>query len=136
MSLSEQDRFALQIPGAAMNTVKRNYYQKDLLDWCSYAGVEIKWPDTFPLRSVLPLRVTLAASCDPDLIARICESLKTFINTKLHSGIQTVQHGEKTRTLVTLKVCMYSETSDKGHSERGQTSQQRTCQKYLRIHTL
>ena len=106
MSLSEQDRFALQIPGAAMNTVKRNYYQKDLLDWCSYAGVEIKWPDTFPLRSVLPLRVTLAASCDPDLIARICESLKTFINTKLHSGIQTVQHGEKTRTLVTLKyVC-------------------------------
>ena len=30
----------------------------------------------------------------------------------------------------------YSETSDKGHSERGQTSQQRTHQLYSSIHTL
>ena len=31
---------------------------------------------------------------------------------------------------------VYSETSDKGHSERGQTSQQRTSRKYSCIHTL
>ena len=30
-------------------------------------------------------------------------------------------------------MCMYSETSDKGHSERGQTSQQRTHQMYSSI---
>ena len=35
-----------------------------------------------------------------------------------------------------ILMCMYSETSDKGHSERGQTSQQRTHHLYSSIHTL
>ena len=36
----------------------------------------------------------------------------------------------------TIKLYVYSETSDKGYSERGQTSQQRTSHKYSCIHTL
>ena len=38
--------------------------------------------------------------------------------------------------LVYVMYVLYSETSDKGHSKRGQTSQQRTSQKYSCIHTL
>lgn len=63
-----------KVPAAAMNPTKRDYHQKDLLDWCSYAQIKLRWPDTFPIRSVLPLRVTLAANCDPALIAIICKS--------------------------------------------------------------
>ena len=58
-----------------MSLTKQEYYKKDLQDWCSYAGVEINWPETFPLRSVLPLRVTLAANCDPAIIEKICKSV-------------------------------------------------------------
>ncbi len=35
-----------------------------------------------------------------------------------------------------LEIGTYSETSDKRHSERGQTSQQRTSQKYSSIYTI
>jgi 2-hydroxychromene-2-carboxylate isomerase len=38
------------------------YYAKEI------AQVPMIWPDFFPLRSVLPLRVTIAAGCDPSLI--------------------------------------------------------------------
>lgn len=63
----------IKVPAAAMNSSKRKYYQKDMLDWASYAGVKIQWPEVFPIRTVLPLRVILAASCDPHLISCICE---------------------------------------------------------------
>ena len=56
-----------------MNEVKRQYFQKDLLDWADFSGIKLQWPDTFPLRSVLPLRVTLASGCDPKVIDTICE---------------------------------------------------------------
>ena len=62
----------LQIPAAAMSEAKRTYFQKDLSDWCEYAGLKLRWPDTFPIRTVLPLRVTLASGCDPTLITHIC----------------------------------------------------------------
>lgn len=57
-----------------MTEAKRNYYQKDMQDWIDFAGVKFQWPDSFPIRSVLPLRVTLAAGCDPKVIDVICES--------------------------------------------------------------
>ena len=38
--------------------------------------------------------------------------------------------------LWTTSTYVYSENSDKGHSERGQTSQQRTSQKYSYVYTL
>ena len=57
-----------------MSESKRNYYQQDLKDWCQYAGVELVFPQAFPLRTVLPLRVTLASSCDPVLIQTLCKS--------------------------------------------------------------
>lgn len=47
--------------------------EQDLQDWCGYAGVELHWPTAFPLRSVLPLRVTLASHCEPRLIKSLCE---------------------------------------------------------------
>ena len=46
--------------------------QQDLKDWTSYAGVGLQWPEAFPLRTVLPLRVTLAAGCPPQLIHALC----------------------------------------------------------------
>ncbi len=58
-----------------MNEAKRNYFRQDLFDWSDYAGVKLTWPDTFPLRTVLPLRVTLAADCDPNLIQHLCMAI-------------------------------------------------------------
>ena len=63
-----------------MSEAKRNYYQQDLQDWCQYAGVELVFPQAFPLRTVLPLRVTLASGCDPMLIQTLC---KSFFTTRL-----------------------------------------------------
>ena len=56
-----------------MNPMKRDYFRKDMRDWCSYAGVKLQWPASFPIRTVLPLRVALAADCDFDIITHMCE---------------------------------------------------------------
>lgn len=56
------------VPMTGMSPVKVQYMQQDLKDWTSYAGVGLQWPEAFPLRTVLPLRVTLAAGCPPQLI--------------------------------------------------------------------
>ena len=58
---------------SVMSEAKRNYFMQDFRDWCEYIGVEARWPDAFPLRSVLPLRLTLAAHCDPVLIKTLRE---------------------------------------------------------------
>ena len=70
---------------ATVPEVKRNYYQQDLRDWCKYAGVELRWPDTFPLRTVLPLRVTLVAACDPKLIKHLCELFMQHASIMIHN---------------------------------------------------
>ncbi len=62
----------VQVPAVAMNEAKRNYYTQDLHDWCQYAGVKLQFPSTFPLRTVLPLRATLASNCDPTIIRTLC----------------------------------------------------------------
>lgn len=59
---------APNVPAAAMSEAKRNYYTQDLKDWCDYCDVKLKFPSTFPLRTVLPLRATIASKCDPTVI--------------------------------------------------------------------
>ena len=56
-----------------MSTQKQTYYQRDMEDWCDSAGVDLNFPDVFPIRSVLPLRATLAGQCDPAIIQTLCE---------------------------------------------------------------
>jgi len=56
-----------------LSEAKQRYMQQDFSDWCEYASVPLHWPDAFPLRTVLPLRVTLAAGCDPKLIRALCK---------------------------------------------------------------
>ena len=56
-----------------MSTQKQTYYQQDMEDWCDFAGVDLNFPDVFPIRSVLPLRATLASQCDPAIIQTLCE---------------------------------------------------------------
>ena len=90
-----------------MNETKRTYFQKDLLDWCSYAGVKLNWPDVFPIRTVLPLRVILAANCDPGIITCICKfNIYRFISNIFF--MQFMQLGLRTRTLVIQRYDMTS----------------------------
>ncbi|CAI8052783.1 2-hydroxychromene-2-carboxylate isomerase [Geodia barretti] len=56
------------VPLTTMSTQKQTYYQQDMEDWCDFAGVDLNFPDVFPIRSVLPLRATLASQCDPAII--------------------------------------------------------------------
>lgn len=69
----------VQVPMSVLSEAKRRYLAKDLQDLCMYSGVELNWPDVFPLRSVLPLRLTLAAKCDPLLIKLLCECLLEMV---------------------------------------------------------
>lgn len=44
----------------ALSEAKRAYSGQDIQDWCSFYGnVPLRFPDAFPLRTVLPLRLTL-----------------------------------------------------------------------------
>ncbi|KAJ7392756.1 hypothetical protein OS493_010411 [Desmophyllum pertusum] len=47
------------VPMQAISEAKRNYGRKDLLDWAECRGVEFQFTSTFPLRTILPLRVSL-----------------------------------------------------------------------------
>jgi 2-hydroxychromene-2-carboxylate isomerase len=49
----------VDIPIAAMSEAKRQYSLKDLHRWADLYGVPFQWNATFPLRTVLPLRVFL-----------------------------------------------------------------------------
>ena len=86
-----------------MSEAKRQYMVRDLHDWCEYCGAEFKWPDAFPIRSVLPLRLTLAANSQPALIKAICKSV--IISTQeicfdiVMMIFQLQQPGGITRTL-------------------------------------
>lgn len=40
---------------------KMAYMQKDLQDWCAIQGIEINWPDIFPVNSVAAMRGALYA---------------------------------------------------------------------------
>ena len=44
----------------------------DVQDWASYYGIPILWPSIFPIRTVQPLRVTIASDNNPTLIRRLC----------------------------------------------------------------
>jgi 2-hydroxychromene-2-carboxylate isomerase len=50
------------VPLCTMNPPKQAYVRRDLHDWAAWWGVPFAFPQRFPLRSVLPLRVAL---CEP-----------------------------------------------------------------------
>mmetsp|Transcript_10243 Transcript_10243/g.20066 ORF Transcript_10243/g.20066 Transcript_10243/m.20066 type:complete len:450 (+) Transcript_10243:94-1443(+) len=48
------------VPMLAVSPAKRAYGGLDLKDWCQfYGGIKLRFPDEFPLRTVLPLRVAI-----------------------------------------------------------------------------
>lgn len=47
------------VPLLAMSEPRRRYFARDLDDWARLWGVPFRFPDTFPLRTVLALRVAL-----------------------------------------------------------------------------
>lgn len=64
------------VPLLTMSEAKRRYQSADMRRQAEHHGVELNWPDLFPLRTVLPLRVTLLALRDhaeaaPALIHRL-----------------------------------------------------------------
>jgi 2-hydroxychromene-2-carboxylate isomerase len=58
----------VQVPMFEMSDAKRDFVAKDLLRQADEIGVALKWPSRFPMNSVLPLRVTLAAGVPHDLV--------------------------------------------------------------------
>ena len=49
------------VPIATMPPAKQQYIMKDMARWAEYRGVELRFPTGFPLRTVKPLRLVLAA---------------------------------------------------------------------------
>ncbi|XP_031557502.1 uncharacterized protein LOC116294112 isoform X2 [Actinia tenebrosa] len=52
------------VPMQAVSEAKRNYGVQDLKDWLKYKKVELNWTSHFPLRTILPLRVSLVDGDD------------------------------------------------------------------------
>lgn len=50
------------VPLFEASAAKQRYLGQDLRDWAAWWGVPFAWPKHFPLRSVLPLRVSLVDS--------------------------------------------------------------------------
>lgn len=59
------------IPLRSFPEAKRRHQELDLERWADLWGVPFRFTSTFPLRTVLPLRVTLLAGNDPRLIHRL-----------------------------------------------------------------
>jgi 2-hydroxychromene-2-carboxylate isomerase len=64
-----RDLGGADVPLFTMPPPKRALIEADLARWAAWWGVPLRWPTTFPLRTVLPLRVTLAHP-DPVPFAR------------------------------------------------------------------
>lgn len=52
------------VPIENFNAPKRAYNGRDLLHWAGHWGVDFRWPSRFPMRTVLPLRLAVAAQFD------------------------------------------------------------------------
>ena len=48
------------VPLLTMSAAKQAYVRRDLVDWADWWGVPFSFPTTFPVRTVLPLRVSIA----------------------------------------------------------------------------
>jgi len=56
------------VPLFEMNPARQAYQKRDLFDWAKWWKVDFRFPETFPLRTVAPLRVALQApECTPIL---------------------------------------------------------------------
>jgi 2-hydroxychromene-2-carboxylate isomerase len=53
------------VPLLTLIEPKRNYQSLDMKDWCDWWGIQLNWPSTFPIRSVLALRLAIV---EPQLI--------------------------------------------------------------------
>jgi 2-hydroxychromene-2-carboxylate isomerase len=49
------------VPLLAQSEPKRRYLSRDVADWAEFWNVPFGWPTRFPMRTVLPLRLALAA---------------------------------------------------------------------------
>lgn len=67
----------------AISESKRKYGAQDLVDYAEYHGVGFKFTSHFPIRSVLPLRVTIA-NPDDQLRQVMC---KFFFEEKFCSSV-------------------------------------------------
>ena len=47
------------VPMLTMSPAKQDYVQRDLSEWAAWWGVPFRFPRTFPVRTVLPLRVSI-----------------------------------------------------------------------------
>jgi 2-hydroxychromene-2-carboxylate isomerase len=55
-----RDLGGVDVPLLAMPPAKRALVETDLERWAAWWGVPLRWPERFPLRTVLPLRCVLA----------------------------------------------------------------------------
>jgi 2-hydroxychromene-2-carboxylate isomerase len=60
------------VPIDEFPAAKKSYYLRDLLHWAAHWGVPFRWPSRFPMRTVAPLRLALAAG---DQIAAVSHAL-------------------------------------------------------------
>ena len=63
---------------ASFTAPKRAYMARDLQHWASHWQVPFHWPSRFPMRTVAPLRLALAAAADAGNAAAVAFVHATF----------------------------------------------------------
>ena len=64
---------------AVLIEAKKNYAMKDMQDWLQWYNIQLNWPSTFPIRTVLPLRVAIV---EPTLISALCKCEHVHVNKR------------------------------------------------------
>jgi 2-hydroxychromene-2-carboxylate isomerase len=59
-----------EVPLFTFSEAKRRWFVRDAQEWASYLGVPFQFPEAFPLRTVLPLRVAIVEPSATDAIYR------------------------------------------------------------------
>ncbi len=74
------------------NPIKERYYKKDLQDWCHYYGIQINWPDVFPVNSVKAMRGAFVALEQDCLIPYSLATFEAYWRDNKDISKDTVLH--------------------------------------------
>jgi len=101
------------VPLFAMSQAKQAYMLRDLHDWAEWWGVDFSFPNTFPIRTVLALRVAIIEPKVTHHLYRAVwvdgqdigdpDTLKTILNTAGFNGEDLIERTQETGIKTALR---------------------------------
>ncbi|MEM7158979.1 MAG: 2-hydroxychromene-2-carboxylate isomerase [Myxococcota bacterium] len=109
------------VPLLEMNETKQAYVRRDLDDWAAWWGVPFAFPEHFPLRSVLPLRVALVKPSLTPMLYRAIWAEGRRVDTPETLGPLLEEAGESAASLLAAAVEPENKARLRENTERAET---------------